>query len=167
MLKIKKNGKEYLPADDGISHINAYSRSNTVLGRWLSNFASTQVELEFGVFASLEALYHYLKIVRSYEVAGEVMPDEIEHALERLKGMCGRNAQTLGRTLKQTVRQSGIRTMEEPDSVFNKRFTQGMCVKFMNDEDMLDNLLDTVDSGIPILHYYVVNNDTIILLCRQ
>ena len=45
---------------DGIDHINIYSQAKTELGRWMSNFALTDVILEGKVFASLEAYWYWL-----------------------------------------------------------------------------------------------------------
>jgi hypothetical protein len=43
------------PSEDGVTHINVYSRGNTELGRLLSNFAHTPFSHpEFGEFASVE-----------------------------------------------------------------------------------------------------------------
>jgi hypothetical protein len=49
------------PSEDGVTHINVYSRGNTELGRLLSNFAHTPFSHpEFGEFASVEGFWYWL-----------------------------------------------------------------------------------------------------------
>ena len=50
--------KTFLPAEDGITHVNVYSRGLTTLGRWLSNFAHCPIETEDGPFASIEGYWY-------------------------------------------------------------------------------------------------------------
>lgn len=44
---------------DGITHINGYSQGRTELGRLITNFAHTPVEIWEKEFGSLEAAWHY------------------------------------------------------------------------------------------------------------
>ena len=54
--------KIYTPNNDGVDHINIYSRGKTELGRLLSNFAYSIFEHpRFGKFYSVEAYWYYLK----------------------------------------------------------------------------------------------------------
>lgn len=48
------------PEDDGVTHINIYSKGNTKLGRFLSNFARHQFECEDGKFQSIEGYWYWL-----------------------------------------------------------------------------------------------------------
>src|SRR5882724_14111 len=48
------------PKNDGIDHINIYSKGATELGRALSNFAHSPVKLKDGNFASLEGYWYWL-----------------------------------------------------------------------------------------------------------
>jgi hypothetical protein len=51
----------YLPQQDGKTHINVYSRSKSKLGRLLSNFAHTPFyHPEHGLFASVEGFWYWL-----------------------------------------------------------------------------------------------------------
>lgn len=63
---IKKNKKhppssnDFEPAEEGITHVNVYSRSKTKLGKLMSNFAHTPFAFRGKTFQSVEAaLYHY------------------------------------------------------------------------------------------------------------
>lgn len=52
----------YRPEDDGITHINVYSRGKTELGQQLSHFAySPFTHPELGFFTSVEGLWYFLK----------------------------------------------------------------------------------------------------------
>jgi len=47
--------------DDGLSHINIYSKGMTELGRLLSNFANTPVNTpQDGKFTSIEGYWYWL-----------------------------------------------------------------------------------------------------------
>lgn len=49
------------PEDDGITHINVYSKGRTRLGKLLSNFAYCPIKIEgLGKFVSIEGLWHYM-----------------------------------------------------------------------------------------------------------
>lgn len=49
------------PENDGIDHINVYSKGRTELGRWLSNFAWMEFEHpEDGIFQSIEGYWYWL-----------------------------------------------------------------------------------------------------------
>jgi hypothetical protein len=51
----------YHPSNDGITHINLYSKGKTKLGQLLSNFAHTPfISPLYGQFASLEGFWYWL-----------------------------------------------------------------------------------------------------------
>lgn len=50
------------PAEDGVTHINIYSKGATELGRLLTNFAYTPFNHDiFGQFASVEGFWYFVK----------------------------------------------------------------------------------------------------------
>ena len=52
---------KYKPQDDGITHINVYSKGNTELGKLLSNFAHTPFRIPFmGDFQSVEGFWYWV-----------------------------------------------------------------------------------------------------------
>lgn len=56
------------PEDDGVSHINMYSRGMTEAGRALSHFSNYPVEHpEFGTFATLEGAWMWLSFGKRYD----------------------------------------------------------------------------------------------------
>lgn len=163
MQCIVKDGVDYNPNDDGVTHINVYSQANTELGRWLSNFTAVEVESEVGgTFASLEALYHYLKIFRTYTLNRMSAHQDVIQKLEELKTKTGRDAQVLGRDIKQLVRKKGVYTYEVPDEEFDRIFTNALVTKLKSNEAMLSELKDEISDGKPLLHYYVVGKNTLI-----
>ncbi len=160
---IVKDGVDYSHHDDGKTHINVYSKSETPLGRWLSNFTRGEVESEVGgTFASMEALYHYLKIYRTYTLNRIKAHQDVIDSLEKLKTTHGREAQILGRDIKQMVRRKGLHTYEVPDAEFERIFTDALVKKLKSNEEMLNLLKDEVGDGKPLLHYYVVGKNTLI-----
>jgi len=51
----------YETVNDGVTHINIYSRGKTELGRILSNFSKTPfMHPEYGLFNSVEGFYYYV-----------------------------------------------------------------------------------------------------------
>ena len=65
---ILKHSDMYLLEEDGISHLNIYSRGKTELGRFLSNFAlSPFIHPKFGSFNTVEGFWHYLRTGKKYE----------------------------------------------------------------------------------------------------
>lgn len=51
----------YNPVDEGVTHINIYSKAKTELGLLSTNFARTPIDHpEFGHFESLEGLWYWL-----------------------------------------------------------------------------------------------------------
>lgn len=56
------------PSQDGVTHINVYSKGATELGRLLSNFAHTPFEHPiFGSFLSMEGYWYYVKTGFQYQ----------------------------------------------------------------------------------------------------
>lgn len=160
---VVKDGADYSCKDDGKTHINVYSKAETPLGRWLSNFTKCEVESEVGgTFASMEALYHYLKIYRTYTLNRLKAHEDVVAELERLKHTSGRNAQILGRDIKLMVRKKGLHTYEVPDSEFERIFTKALVQKLKSNETMLELLKGEVSDGKPLLHYYVIGKNTLI-----
>lgn len=53
---------QYNPLEDGKTHLNLYSRANTELGRFCSNFAYCPIKTEDGHFDSIEGYWSWLGI---------------------------------------------------------------------------------------------------------
>jgi hypothetical protein len=75
-----------LPGLDGINHINIYSKGQTELGRWLSNFTFHPIKIDDIVFKSIETYWYYLltndsKILNTFgykskELGKQIMKDK-------------------------------------------------------------------------------------------
>ena len=62
------NIKQYLPIDEGVTHINIYSKSKLELGKLLSNFAKTPfTHPVYGEFASVEAFWYWLSTGKKHD----------------------------------------------------------------------------------------------------
>lgn len=48
------------PLNDGVDHINVYSKGKTALGRFLTNFAYSPIITEDGPFQSIEGYWYWL-----------------------------------------------------------------------------------------------------------
>lgn len=58
---------QYNPLEDGVTHLNLYSKANTELGRFCSNFAKCPIETEDGHFDSIEGYWSWLSISEENE----------------------------------------------------------------------------------------------------
>lgn len=62
-----------LPENDGVDHLNIYSRGATHLGRVLSNFSHTPfTHPQYGHFESLEGFWYWLRSGMRHEVLKEL-----------------------------------------------------------------------------------------------
>lgn len=48
------------PNEDGLTHINVYSKGKTDIGKWLSNFSYSPIETVDGSFNSIEGYWYWL-----------------------------------------------------------------------------------------------------------
>ena len=121
------------PKEDGIKHINVYSKGKTPLGRFLSNFERCDLETEDGYFASVEAYWYWLGCKD-----------------EKLRETWGYKAKQLGRSL-------GAKDWID-DKVFKKKICEAIRYKIMNNDDFL---VEFIESSLPFAHYYVFESDRI------
>ena len=118
------------PENDGIDHINVYSKGKTELGKFLSNFAYSLIETEDGLFSSIEGYWYWLG-----------------HNDDRLRKLSGFEAKKLGRELGA------------PDWIdseeFKEKIKKAITIKLNSNEavELLDANSDLLD--LPLAHYYV------------
>jgi len=62
LFKARMIDNKYVPSEDGITHINIYSKGKTEIGRFASNFAFSPFECEDGKFDSIEGYWYWLTI---------------------------------------------------------------------------------------------------------
>jgi hypothetical protein len=119
------------PEEDGITHINVYSKGKTALGRWLSNFQYCPIQtISHGRFNSIEGLWYYL---------GTDHPEK-----EKLRRLYGYQAKKIGKEMKKVSKVSC------PD--FEVRIMEALSDKIsIMPEDLHE---DFYCSDLPLKHYY-------------
>ena len=115
------------PEDDGVTHINVYSKASTRLGYLLSNFAHTPFyHPKHGRFASMEGFYYWLKTGKQHE---------------HLKNLYGFKA-----------KQEGKRFESVQIVYFEKTLTRAVMLKIIQTPELLSLLSKNT---LPFYHYYV------------
>ena len=121
---------EIKPEEDGITHINCYSKSKTILGRQLSNFELCRFTCEDGQFSSIEGYWYWLGT------------DHVEK--DRLRAVYGWQAKALGKDLKGP---------DYPKVIdFQKKIKAAIECKLAAHPSLKANLLA---SDLPLTHYYM------------
>lgn len=120
------------PDTEGQNHINIYSKSKTVLGRYLSHFQEAEINTQDGLFMSIEAYWYWLK-----------------YRDEDLRTLSGYEAKTYGSSLAKH------RTpMLSPDTEeFKNKILFATNNKLNNMPDILRSQL--AESRLPLIHAYV------------
>lgn len=121
----------YLPENDGIDHINVYSKGKTKLGKMLSNFAWTPFVLdEIGPFCTVEGWWYYT-------LTGD----------ERFRTTSGWESKELGKKLPVN---GHIPTEEELADVYEAKLQAHPQIKKMLNE-----------CSLPLAHYYVYSGKVV------
>jgi len=124
------------PSEEGITHINVYSKSNLEIGRMLSNFYKCEINIPDGKFLSVEAYWYYL------ELSEEVEERDI------LRNLYGYDAKKTGQDLIKKYGQ-----VEVPN--FEEKISEAIFQKFFMNKDML--LANEKYLSLPFEHYYNYN----------
>ena len=115
--------------EDGITHINIFTRGKTVLGRFLTNLSHAPfTHPEYGSFACVEGFWYWLSTGKQHEM---------------LRDMLGFEAKSHGKKLEKV--------QIEPE-VFEKLIKEAITLKLRANPKMLNTL---IDSSLPLAHYYV------------
>ncbi|MBM26495.1 MAG: hypothetical protein CL760_12620 [Chloroflexi bacterium] len=123
----------FTPDKEGIDHINVYTKSNTELGRLLSNLANTPINHpKYGFFACLEALWYWLVIGKENH---------------EIKDMNGFEAKKFG---QKNLPEDYEKIIESEE--FRKDFKLGIRQKMLEHKNILAMLVKTKD--LPLAHYY-------------
>ncbi len=115
------------PHNDGRTHINVYSKGQTALGRFLSNFAKAPIETVDGSFDSIEGYWYWLSCRD-----------------DRLRTLSGTAAKKLGRDLRADDWRS--------DEEFQGKICDAIQLKLERYPEYLEELRA---SDLPLDHYYV------------
>lgn len=124
------------PDMDGIDHINIYSKGQTELGRFLSNFSHSPIMTEDGPFQSVEGYWYWLGL---------------RH--EGLRHLSGFQAKQFGRELR--VHTTPF-VLSERD--FQCKIESACRIKIQGNVRMLSLLTKT---ALPFMHYYVMSGKAI------
>ena len=128
------------PIEDGITHLNVYSKGKTALGRFLSNFTLFPQDLPEGRFNSIEGYWYYLQA-----------PDSPQR--EKLQTLHGFEAKKWGRSL--------ISLVKDLQTHHNVNF-QTKILMAIKDKILSGPLLDEFKmSSLPFAHYYVMSGKVI------
>lgn len=119
------------PAEDGIKHINIWSRGRTSLGKWLSNFTLAPFNMDGRDFASMEAYWYWLSTGRQHHY---------------LCNLFGPSAKSAGSKLPRVAMDSA-----EFQSMIARAF---VCKLTAHPLQMADLLY----SHLPFRHYFVYGN---------
>ncbi|HVI42712.1 MAG TPA: hypothetical protein VM577_19020 [Anaerovoracaceae bacterium] len=121
------------PKQDGITHINVYSKAKTSLGLFLSNFTEIELETDEGDFKSVEAYWYYLSCPKDHP------------QVEELKNLSGYPAKKLGREIR------GKDYDADKDSSFQEKIKKVLRYKIENSTLRKE----FAKSTLPFTHYYV------------
>jgi hypothetical protein len=119
---------KYKPEEDGITHINIYSKAKTELGRFLSNFAyiPETIMTEDGPFVSIEGYWYWLSC----------KDDE-------LRSLHGWTAKAYGREF------GGSDWCDTEE--FKRKICAAITTKILDQPRMLEEF---TQSTLPFVHYY-------------
>ena len=113
--------------EDGVDHVNIYSKGATDLGRWLSNWTEFELQdSELGSFRSIEGLIFWLG---SHD--------------DKLRKMSGYEALKYGKSVDKKIRL--------PKEEFRQIIVRAMWTKVTSNKKMFYELLK---SDLPFVHYY-------------
>ena len=149
------------PREDGITHINVYSKAATELGMFLSNFYPVDLEIGGEHYRSIEAYWYSLW-------ASSVVTEAIEaggayrNLQAKVKASHGYQAKLLGKSLVKVAYGGEIPGDSEPNESFKKKILAAIRLKLLSDSKYLELFKA---SSLPFTHYYyfgTVDNPAIV-----
>lgn len=127
--------------DDGVTHINVYSKAQTELGRFLSNFSDSYTLTDGdGQFRTIEGYWYWLSTKD-----------------ERLRHYPGYMCKKIGREL------GGKDWLSEDE--FQRKIMYAITVKIVSHLEMSKRLVET--GSLPLTHYYVYGDKLIFVQQAQ
>lgn len=118
------------PLQDGINHINIYSKGKTKLGRFLTNFAHSPITTADGPFMSIEGYWYWLS-----------------NRNEIMRNVYGGNAKKMGKSFPRTIQLT--------EQEFQRKIREACWIKVHSNQPMLKSFKE---SSLPFIHYYVFSN---------
>lgn len=123
---------KFTPENDGVDHINIYSKGKTILGRYLSNFTEAKIITEDGVFNSVEGYWYWLS-----------SPDIPER--DELRKLHGFEAKEFGRRIGSNEHGDTEEFRRKIKTAIEYKIRNSHCVRAFT------------KSTLPFSHYYVYN----------
>lgn len=121
----------FYPEDDGVTHINIFSKAKTELGRWMTNFARQKVVCpRHGEFESIEGFWYWLKTGKQHDI---------------LRELSGADAKNEGKRYAR---------VEMSEHEFNRQILLMINKKIRGNPEMRMKLANCT---LPFTHYYVYN----------
>ena len=120
----------YSSKTDGIDHINIYSKAQTQLGKFLSNFEYHPIDTEDGKFNSIEGYWYWLGCSHSEK--------------DRLRYLSGFSAKKVGRELGCNDWLEG--------KTFKDKIRKAIDIKINTMPEYYKNRF--IKSTLPFTHYY-------------
>jgi hypothetical protein len=121
--------------EDGITHINIYSKGKTELGRMLSNFYKFPIKTLDGDFMSVEGYWYWLSI------------DENTPEREELRKLYGFKVKQRGKEILDKTNNGKSSRFDED---FERKILRAIWYKFRRCSD----LIKPEYANLPIVHYY-------------
>lgn len=121
------------PNQDGITHINIYSKGKTNLGQFLTNFAHSPITTGDGNFVSVEGYWYWLS-----------------NRQEAMRTVFGWNAKKTGK--------SYFRIIQLTEQEFQSKIREVCWIKIHSNPAMLNLFKESV---LPFTHYYVFSNNVV------
>lgn len=132
---------DWHPKDDGITHINVYTKSKTLLGRDLTNFSHRPFKHPLlGEFESTEGLHYFLKTGRNFQ---------------EFRKLWGYEAKKVGVELS--------RDNMVMDLHFDWMFRIGLVAKITQHPDLFQAF---IESELPFAHYYYYGDPDSLDKCK-
>lgn len=129
--------------NEGVDHINVFSKSKTQLGRLLSNFAHTPFTVSDGSFESVESWWYWKKMININKTV--LFPIFTEEHLSTIKNLIGKEAKEYFRSLFEDGEGDYRPTKNELKEVYLQKLKEHPEITEM----LLKNQL-------PIAHYYMM-----------
>ncbi len=124
------------PLEDGVTHINVYSKGKSELGQLCSNLAYSPFEHpEYGHFDSIEGFWYWLSLGKRFD---------------EFRTLFGFQCKQLGTSMKAALKQQRIERPVVED--FEAQIKKAILLKFEQNQK-LSSLLKDID--LPLTHYYV------------
>ncbi len=130
----------YISDEDGVTHVNIYSKGKTDLGRFLSNFAYAPIMVQNRTYNSLEAYWYCISLPTSVST-------------ESLRFRDGYKAKEDGKSL---IEKYGKGDLSEEE--FRQKMKFAMSVKIRTYPRYLTMLRA---NELPLAHYYVYGGKSV------